>query len=308
VSFVKLDTGILDSTLWAARPQLEIFLAALLKAKPRKFEHPISEIAPDSTEPTGYVVPADWYGFVESSGPGLVRAALLERATGDAFNEGMKALASLAQPEAESRSAVFEGRRMIRVDRGYVILNYMRYRDFDHGAAERMRVFRERKKASSVTQNTRAVTPNDPERSRTVTYAEADAEDQKISTLRVEVVAGASDALPGDETIDRKPVDAQTSNRVPVSDIVELYHAKLPRLPRVEKITDARRGSIKQRWREDLPTLEAWANYFDDVAASDFLMGRSTPTRDRPPFRADFEWLCKPSNFAKVLEGKYHNG
>jgi hypothetical protein len=148
VSFVKLDAGLLDSTLWAARPQMEIFLVALLKAKPRRFDEPVREIAPDSTEPTGFTAPPGWYGFVESSGPGLVRAALLERAFGPGFDEGMRALASLAQPEAESRSPAFAGRRLIRVDGGFVVLNFMDYRDRDHGAAERQRQYRERKKVS----------------------------------------------------------------------------------------------------------------------------------------------------------------
>ncbi len=127
MSFVKLDCGILESTLWASRPQLQIFLAALLKARPQKFDEMIVEIAPDSTLPTGYSVEPGWYGFVPASGPGLVRLALVGNEY--SYEQGMNALASLARPEAESRSSAFEGRRMIRVDGGFVILNFMDYRD-----------------------------------------------------------------------------------------------------------------------------------------------------------------------------------
>ncbi len=96
------------------------------------------------------------------------------------------------------------------------------------------------------------------------------------------------------------------ANRCPLQDIVALYHAELPQLPTVEKLTAARQGYLRQRWREDLPTLEAWRRYFQDVSASDFLMGRSAGRDGKPPFRADLEWLTRPGNFAKVAEGKYH--
>lgn len=90
--YLKLDCGILDSTIWAARPQLQIFLTALLKAQPRKFDKGIAEIAHDSTEPTGYVAPPGWYGVVPASGPGLVRLALAGKdGDGYTFEDGMKA-------------------------------------------------------------------------------------------------------------------------------------------------------------------------------------------------------------------------
>lgn len=104
----------------------------------------------------------------------------------------------------------------------------------------------------------------------------------------------------------RADVGGKRANPVPSAEIVSLYHEKLPMLPKVEKLTKARIGYIRQRWGEDLPTLEAWGNFFDDVAGSMFLTGRA-PARDgKPPFRADLEWLTRPGNFAKIAEGKYH--
>lgn len=58
----------------------------------------------------------------------------------------MAALKKLTEPEPESRSQDFEGRRMVRIDGGYVILNFMKYRDKDHTGAERAKRYRERKK------------------------------------------------------------------------------------------------------------------------------------------------------------------
>lgn len=99
---------------------------------------------------------------------------------------------------------------------------------------------------------------------------------------------------------------AASRKDVPFAKIVELYHAVLPMLPAVEKLTDKRRGYIRQRWAEDLPTLDAWSRYFEDVAKSRFLTGQAQGINGRPPFMANLEWLCNPSNFTKVAEGNYH--
>lgn len=95
--------------------------------------------------------------------------------------------------------------------------------------------------------------------------------------------------------------------RVPVQKIIELYHETLPELPRMAKLTAARRGQIEQRAREDLKTLDDWRAYFTDVRGSPFLMGRAPPSSGHPrPFRASLPWLTKAENFAKVREGNYH--
>lgn len=99
------------------------------------------------------------------------------------------------------------------------------------------------------------------------------------------------------------PVD-----KIPLGKIVDLYHEVLPELPRVEKLTKTREGYLKQRWRQDLPSLEHWRHFFEFVRESDFLMGRARPSPGRPPFIANLEWLTKEGNFAKIAEEKYHHG
>lgn len=123
--------------------------------------------------------------------------------------------------------------------------------------------------------------------------------------------AGISDpgAADGEKEDSQGAKDAaQPKPQCPIREIVATYHECLPTHPRCEKITKTRAGLIRQRWldKNDLPTLEAWRNYFGDVAKSKFLTGRSDPRPGHPPFVADLEWLCRPSNFAKVMEGKYH--
>lgn len=95
--------------------------------------------------------------------------------------------------------------------------------------------------------------------------------------------------------------------QIPYKKILETFHEKLPALPRTEKLTEKRRRYIKRLWVEDsLPDLENWINFFGYISQSDFLMGRSNPIGDRKPFRATLEWITKPENYVKILEGNYH--
>lgn len=101
----------------------------------------------------------------------------------------------------------------------------------------------------------------------------------------------------------------------PAQKLIDLYHERLPSLPQCFVLNDTRRGYLRARWREYAERhkwrtqdegLEFFADYFAHVSRSKFLMGRTKGRDDRPPFVADLEWLFKPTNFAKVVEGKYH--
>jgi hypothetical protein len=127
------------------------------------------------------------------------------------------------------------------------------------------------------------------------TLQEQEQEQVNKSALRADV------RIPADS-------DPPLTKNCPVAKIVQLYHERLPELPKVEKVTTTRAGLIRQRWREDLPTLEHWENFFAYVRESRFLMGKAPPTGTRPPFIADLEWLVRPSNFTKIAEERYHRG
>ena len=163
--FVKLDCGILNSTLWIDADAREVFITALLMAEPRCYDDPISEIATREIAKTGFVAPPGWYGFVPAASVGILRTAGIDP------EAGMNALERLASQDQDSRSHDYEGRRMIRVDGGFLILNYQKYRDRDYKAAERQRRYRLRKQnANGVTSSRYGVT------GRNVTQAEAEAE------------------------------------------------------------------------------------------------------------------------------------
>lgn len=86
----------------------------------------------------------------------------------------------------------------------------------------------------------------------------------------------------------------------------------------VKTMNSTREGYARGRWRETwdrlrkdgrphdtAALLDYFNRYFAYVGQSDFLSGRSTP-RNGTVFQADFEWLLRPGNFAKVIEEFYH--
>jgi len=152
MAFVKLDCGILDSTIWLDREAREVFVTALLMALPIEVTEPMKALEIGSTTESGFIVPAGWYGFVRAAGPGIVNRS------GVPMQPGMEALKRLSSPEGESRTPDHEGRRMVRVDGGFIILNFDKYREKDHTSAERSRRYRERKLKERHAVTTRSVT------------------------------------------------------------------------------------------------------------------------------------------------------
>ena len=99
--------------------------------------------------------------------------------------------------------------------------------------------------------------------------------------------------------------------------VIALYHQHLPTLRKVEVWNETRKGYLRQRWREVAEELSkekviqvsdilTWfGEFFSHIGQSKFLTGRVN-SKDGRAFVADLEWILKPSNFAKIVEGKYH--
>ncbi len=92
----------------------------------------------------------------------------------------------------------------------------------------------------------------------------------------------------------------------PYEAIRALYHEVLPELRTCRELNKTRKGYMAQRWQNKPgPDLGKWRVYFEFVRTCPFLMGKKAGKGGLPPFRADLEWLIKPANFVKVVEGKY---
>jgi len=139
MAFVKLDCGLLDSTLWTDRNPRDIFITALLMAVPFEVREPEPQIEVRTLELTGFKVRPGWYGFVAAAGSGIVRRSGME------MEAGLDALEKLGSPDPESRTPDHDGRRLVRVNDGFIVLNYIKYREKDSSTAARSRRYRENK-------------------------------------------------------------------------------------------------------------------------------------------------------------------
>ncbi|WP_078467584.1 helix-turn-helix domain-containing protein [Pseudomonas sp. MF6394] len=109
--------------------------------------------------------------------------------------------------------------------------------------------------------------------------------------------------LSGDE-----PAQKIAKPKCPSQAIVDLFNKTLPGLPQVAMLTKDRVTKISARWNDSTvhQDLGFWAEFFELVGSSPFLMGEGEGRDGNKPFRATFDWLIKPSNFVKVVEGNYH--
>lgn len=137
-------------------------------------------------------------------------------------------------------------------------------------------------------------------------YVMTESDQTRLDKIRLE----KDKTLMSESSDSRREDSADSSIKVdptPYNKIVDLYHEQLSSLPKVIKLSAARKAQIKARWNNDLFDLDDWKKYFQAVKDSDFLMGRSQPTSNRQkPFVADLEWLTKEANMIKIIEGKYH--
>ena len=82
--------------------------------------------------------------------------------------------------------------------------------------------------------------------------------------------------------------------------VLDAFHELCPSLPKVLKLSDSRKKAIKARLNDF--GLEEIKRAFTLTEQSDFLKGNNATG-----WQAGFDWLMKPANLTKVLEGNYKN-
>ena len=86
-----------------------------------------------------------------------------------------------------------------------------------------------------------------------------------------------------------------------ISQIVTMYNQECSSLPRVTKISDARKKAIQARLNQGY-TIDDFRNLFELAESSSFLKGRNGRN-----WIATFDWLIKDRNMAKVLDNNYRD-
>lgn len=135
-------------------------------------------------------------------------------------------------------------------------------------------------------------------------------ERQKMALIEEKSHVTSRDSHATDIDID-KDIDIYNSNiiiteksekktKINYQEIVDKYNSICISFPRVIKLSDARKKAIKARL--SIYSLEEIETVFRKAEQSKHLKGDNNLN-----WKADFDWLLKDKNMAKVLEGKYDN-
>jgi len=102
-----------------------------------------------------------------------------------------------------------------------------------------------------------------------------------------------------DKDIDKDKEDV-IDNVINYNGVLENFHLYCDRMSKVSKLSDARKGHISARFKEfDYDTI---IEVLKRAGKSDFLCGINPKA-----WKADFDWIFLPTNFLKIMEGKYDN-
>lgn len=111
----------------------------------------------------------------------------------------------------------------------------------------------------------------------------------------------SSDVAVSDKEEDKEEdIDKDKEERITVQQIVDLFHSICKSFSVVRSLSGARKKAVKARL--NTYSLIEFEQLFRKAEASDFLKGKN----DRN-WTANFDWLMKDANFAKVLDGNYDN-
>ena len=95
-------------------------------------------------------------------------------------------------------------------------------------------------------------------------------------------------------------INKDNNNKIDYQKIANLYNDICISFPKITKLSDARKKSIKARL--NTYTIDDFTQLFTKAQASDFLKGKNNRN-----WQANFDWLIKDNNMVKVLDGNYDN-
>lgn len=95
-------------------------------------------------------------------------------------------------------------------------------------------------------------------------------------------------------------IEIEKGNGIDYDRVLECYHSLCPNMSKVEVLNKTRRGLINARIGEYGESKVI--SVLRMAGESDFLNGKS-----EKGWKANFEWIMRPENFIKIMEGNYEN-
>lgn len=230
----------------------------------------------------------------------------ISRRTGIPLEIIQEGITFLEKPDPCSRTPTNEGRRIERLDQhrpwGWVLVNHAKYRQLvsreEKKAADRERIAAKRaaEKTNKINDVAECREPS-PEVAESSEASNESPDVADVAYTEAEATTDIKNMIVPNGTDGGKPPPC------PHQKIIELYHEILPQLRQVRIWNEERQRILAKRWKEDpnRQTLEWWREYFEYVRKCPWLMGGDGK------WEADLEWLVRPKNFVKVIEGKYED-
>lgn len=134
-------------------------------------------------------------------------------------------------------------------------------------------------------------------KNKAYTLDESKMDTRCIQDVSVGKVSKGKDSIGKDKDIEVEPEEIE---QVTCKHIVNLYHTTCVSYPKVKTLSDARKKAINARLK--CYSIDDFKTLFEKAEASDFLKG----SNDRD-WSANFDWLIKDANMAKVIDGNYDN-
>jgi hypothetical protein len=104
----------------------------------------------------------------------------------------------------------------------------------------------------------------------------------------------------GKESIVKDSIGEVRESKADYQQIIDLFNTICKSFPSVRSLSDARKKAIKARL--NTYTVDDFRLCFENAEASSFLKGGNNRN-----WTANFDWLIKDSNMAKVLDGNYND-
>ena len=123
---------------------------------------------------------------------------------------------------------------------------------------------------------------------------------QKVANAKQKVAKGSNckqNVADNDTDTDNDTDNDNDNKRKSAERILEMYHTQCPSLPKVMKLTGARIKAVNARLKE----------YSEDDIETAFIKAENSPflRGEKSEWKASFDWIMKPNNMPKILEGNY---
>lgn len=100
---------------------------------------------------------------------------------------------------------------------------------------------------------------------------------------------------------EEKDIDKESKEKATCQQVVDLYRSICVSYPKVISLSEARKRAIRARLK--MYSMDDFRMLFEKAEASSFLKGANNQN-----WSANFDWMIKDANMAKVIDGNYDDG